>query len=77
MDTDVSCENCGSSTEDWTKDDPRLFRLTSANLAGLVSFKCMNCQAKVLKKHFKDEIITECTPFHNSKDLSKEGQYDR
>ena len=77
VDTDVHCEACGNKTEDWTNDEPRLFRLTSANLAGLVSFKCMNCQAKVVKKHFDKEIKTECTPFHDSKVKSKEGQYSR
>ena len=75
--TDVHCEACGNKTEDWAGDEPRLFRLTSANLAGLVSFKCMNCQAKVVKKHFDNEIKTECTPFHDSKDTSKEGRYSR
>lgn len=75
VDTDVACENCGNATGDWAADDPRRFRLTSANLAGLVSFKCMNCQAKVVKKHFKDQISTECTPFREAKDASKEGRY--
>ncbi|WP_316896460.1 hypothetical protein [Pseudodesulfovibrio indicus] len=75
VDTDVACEHCGNSTEDWAADDPRKFRLTSANLAGLVSFKCMNCRAKVVKKHFKDKISTECTPFIEAKTASKEGKY--
>ncbi|NDV19979.1 hypothetical protein GO013_11155 [Pseudodesulfovibrio sp. JC047] len=77
VDTDVACEHCGNSTQDWAKDDPRLFRLSSANLAGLVCFKCMKCQAKILKRHFKDEITTECTPFQSSKISSKEGRYSR
>lgn len=75
VDMDVACEHCGSKTENWSEDDPRLFRLTSANLAGLVAFKCMNCQAKVVKKHFKDEILTECTPYLDEKLTSKEGRY--
>lgn len=77
VDYDVHCDNCDNATEDWSKDDPRLFRLTSANLAGLVSFKCMACQAKIVKKHFKDEIKTECTPFQDAKDQSMEGRYTR
>jgi len=77
VDTDVLCETCGNKTEDWASDDPRKFRLTSASLAGLVSFSCMNCRSKVVKKHFKDEIKTECTPYHESKNTSKEGQYNR
>lgn len=75
VDYDVACENCGNSTEDWTADEPRLFRLSSANLAGLVAFKCMKCKAKITKRHFKDEITTECTPFQDSKQSNKEGRY--
>jgi hypothetical protein len=75
VDMDVACEHCGSKTENWSEDEPRLFRLTSANLAGLVAFKCMNCRAKVVKKHFKDEIVTECTPYQEEKLTSKEGRY--
>ncbi|WP_319582738.1 hypothetical protein [uncultured Pseudodesulfovibrio sp.] len=75
VDMDVACENCGNKTENWSEDDPRRFRLTSANLAGLVAFKCMDCQAKVVKKHFKDEIVTECTPYLEEKITSKEGRY--
>lgn len=76
VDTDVQCETCGNKTEDWAADEPRIFRLSSANLAGLVSFKCMNCQTKVVKKHFNNEIKVEWTPFHDSKDKSKEGRYN-
>ena len=75
VDMDVACEHCGNKTENWSEDEPRLFRLTSANLAGLVAFKCMNCQAKVVKKHFKDQITTECTPYREEKITSKEGRY--
>lgn len=75
VDTDVHCELCGNTTEDWAADDPRRFHLTSANLAGLVSFKCVKCQAKVTKKHFKDEIVTECTPYQTDKIKTKEGRY--
>ncbi|WP_319469924.1 hypothetical protein [uncultured Pseudodesulfovibrio sp.] len=75
VDTDVQCEHCGNATEDWAADEPRKFRLTSANLAGLVSFKCENCQSKIVKKHFKDEIKTECTPFQAEKKQNKEGRY--
>ncbi|MGL1863483.1 MAG: hypothetical protein OCC46_13240 [Pseudodesulfovibrio sp.] len=74
VDTDVHCEHCGNATEDWADDEPRLFRMTSANIAGLVSFKCMKCQAKISKKHFNKEIKTECTPYQD-KDLNKEARY--
>lgn len=75
VDTDVACAHCGNETPDWSADTPRKFRLTSANLAGLVSFKCMECQSKIQKKHFKDEIITECTPYQADKQQNKEGRY--
>lgn len=76
VDTDVSCDNCGNATEDWAADEPRKFKLSSANLAGLVSFRCTKCQAKVTKKHFKDEIRTECSPFIDEKTSTKEGRYN-
>lgn len=75
VDTDVHCDHCGNKTSDWAVDEPRKFRLTSANLAGLVCFKCMNCQSRVSKKHFKDEVRTECTPFQSDKVRTKEGRY--
>ena len=75
VDVDVACENCGNATDDWTSDNPRLFRLTSANLAGLVAFSCTKCKAKITKRHFKDEILTDCAPYRDSKITSKEGRY--
>lgn len=75
VDTDVACEHCGNATDDWAADDPRKFRLTAANLAGLVAFQCQECQAKIVKKHFKDTILTECTPFQDKKAQDKEGRY--
>lgn len=59
----VQCKNCGSCTDDWTLDDPKKFRLKAANLGGLVSFLCVECQHRVTKKHFKDHICYECSPF--------------
>lgn len=59
----VKCDNCGSSTEDWTQDDPRKFILKAANIGGMVSFQCQQCNYRVTKKHFKDHICYECTPF--------------
>ncbi len=74
VDTDVHCEQCGASTENWELDEPRKFRLSSANLAGLVSFTCQQCRAKITKKHFKDSIKVEIQPYRE-KDLRKEGRY--
>lgn len=75
VDTDVHCDLCGNKTEDWEKDEPRKFRLISCNLGGLVSFKCTGCNARVVKKHFKDEITVECTPFIEKKDTNYEARY--
>ena len=75
VDMDVSCECCGNTTEDWSQDDPRKFYLSSATLAGLVTFKCVQCQAKVLKRHFNNEIKVECRPFQDEKISTKEGRF--
>jgi len=75
VDTDVTCSVCGNATDDWAADDPRKFRLTAANLAGLVSFQCQKCRAKVVKKHFDNTITTESTPFQEEKLTNKEGRY--
>ncbi|SDN84618.1 hypothetical protein SAMN04488516_1094 [Desulfonauticus submarinus] len=63
----VVCEICGQCTEDWTVDSPRKFLLKAANLGGLVSFLCLNCQARIIKRHFKDHITYETTPFVDRK----------
>ncbi len=57
---EVCCEICGSKTTDWVHDTPRKFKLLAANLGGLARFCCNNCQAVVVKRHFKDCIKTEC-----------------
>lgn len=62
VDTDVHCEVCGSSTQDWQADEPRKFRLTACNLGGLVRFECQACKARVTKRHFKDKITVETKP---------------
>lgn len=60
--TDVHCETCGASTEDWTADQPRKFILRAANMAGLLSFQCTACSSRVTKRHFKDKVTVTCTP---------------
>lgn len=74
VDTDVHCEQCGASTQNWENDTPRKFRLSSANLAGLVAFSCQQCKSKITKKHFKDTITVETKPYRE-KDQRKEGRY--
>ncbi|MGE4553396.1 MAG: hypothetical protein AB7D57_09795, partial [Desulfovibrionaceae bacterium] len=68
VDTDVHCGHCGNHTEDFQADDPRRFRLTAASLGGLVTFVCMNCRSKIIKRHFKKEIVSETQPFQEAKD---------
>jgi len=57
---DVSCQACGARSDDWTADEPRVFRLVGANIAGLAAFSCQQCGAKTVKKHFKDHVVVEC-----------------
>lgn len=59
---EVYCENCGNHTYNWEDDQPRKFKLKAANLGGLVTFQCLECQAKIVKKHFKDHIKVEVKP---------------
>lgn len=61
--TDVFCEQCGAKTDNWMQDDPRLFRLRSATMGGLVNFECQGCRARIIKKHFKKHVDVECRPF--------------
>lgn len=74
VDMDVACGTCGTSTADWSQDEPRRFRLTAAGLSGLVTFQCQTCQSKIIKKHFKDEIVVETHP-QQDKNLNREGLY--
>ncbi|XPV76351.1 MAG: hypothetical protein ACNI27_00135 [Desulfovibrio sp.] len=76
VDYDVHCEHCSSETEDWRKDEPRKFRLSSATLAGLTTFNCQCCQARIIKRHFTDEITTECKPF-TEKNAKLECRYNK
>lgn len=74
VDHDVTCELCGNSTNAWELDEPRKFMLTAANLGGLVAFRCQGCQAKILKRHFKDCIKTEAKPFQPEKSVRNLGR---
>jgi len=77
VDLDVACPICGSATADWEHDEPRKFLLTAANLGGLVSFRCLGCQAKVIKRHFKDVIKVEARPFQPEKSARNLGRSER
>jgi hypothetical protein len=77
VDLDVACPLCGNTSADWEHDEPRKFLLTAANLGGLVSFRCLGCQAKVIKRHFKDVIKVEARPFQPEKSVRNLGRSDR
>jgi hypothetical protein len=74
VDLDVACPLCGNKTDDWEHDEPRKFLLTAANLGGLVSFRCLGCQAKIIKRHFKDVIKVEARPFQDQKSTRNLGR---
>lgn len=60
--TDVACETCGASTEDWLADEPRKFTLAAANMGGLLAFRCAGCGSRITKRHFKDKVTVTCAP---------------
>jgi hypothetical protein len=62
VDMDVHCSVCGSQTENWQEDEPRKFVLKAASLGGLVAFTCLQCGARVTKRHFKDHINVTAQP---------------
>ncbi|MDO9633376.1 MAG: hypothetical protein Q7I92_15880 [Humidesulfovibrio sp.] len=74
VDLDVSCPFCGSDTADWEHDSPRKFMLTAANMGGLVSFRCLSCQARIIKRHFYDAIKVEALPYSPEKGLRNKGR---
>ncbi|HMB31488.1 MAG TPA: hypothetical protein VKN82_06670 [Desulfohalobiaceae bacterium] len=59
VDMDVYCEYCGNQTKNWEQDNPRKFLLKAASLGGLVTFQCVHCSSRILKKHFNDHIKVE------------------
>jgi hypothetical protein len=58
----VECLNCGARCDDWEHDPAHQFTLRTANLGGLLVFRCAACGASIRKKHFKDHIVFEMTP---------------
>jgi hypothetical protein len=59
---DVTCLYCGARSDDWEHDPARQFMLRTANLGGLLVFRCTACGASIRKKHFKDHMVFEMTP---------------
>jgi hypothetical protein len=60
--SNVECAHCGASCDDWEHDPARGFILRTANLGGLLVFRCAACGASIRKKHFKDHMVFEMTP---------------
>ena len=65
-DFSVRCDICGNETSNWEEDKEKKFILTAASVSGLVSFRCMKCKAKIVKKHFKDKMTFEAIPYKSS-----------
>ena len=59
---DVECRHCGARCDNWERDAEHRFMLRTANLGGLLVFRCTVCGATIRKKHFKDHIVFEMTP---------------
>lgn len=74
VDLDVACPLCGSESADWEHDTPRKFMLNAANMGGLVSFRCLSCQARIIKRHFYDKIKVDTTPFMAEKSIRNKGR---
>lgn len=58
----VRCPQCGQHVADWRSDPGHSFRLSNANLGGLLVFHCQNCGATIRQKHFRDHVALESTP---------------
>jgi hypothetical protein len=74
VDLDCSCPVCGNESTDWEHDSPRKFMLTAANMGGLVSFRCLSCQARIIKRHFYDTIKIEAVPFAPERSVRNKGR---
>ena len=57
----VNCPHCGAATQNWRDDPAHPFRLTNANLGGLLVFHCRACGATIRQKHFRDHMAVEHT----------------
>lgn len=73
-DLDAACPLCGNESADWEHDEPRKFVLTAANMGGLVSFRCLSCQGRIIKRHFYDTIKVEAAAYSPEKGLRNKGR---
>jgi len=74
VDLDVACPLCGNESADWEHDSPRKFMLNAANMGGLVSFRCLSCQARIIKRHFYDKLKVDATPYMPEKSVRNKGR---
>lgn len=59
----VKCPHCGAETDDWRTDSAHPFHLTTANLGGLLVFRCARCHTTIRQKHFRDHRALEHTVY--------------
>ena len=59
----VRCPHCGAETSDWRTDPEHPFHLTTANLGGLLVFRCVRCRTTIRQKHFRDHRALEHTVY--------------
>lgn len=57
---EVNCPGCGYHTCNWQNGDD--FRLHSANIGGILVFKCLKCGSTIRQKYFKTHMALEFTP---------------
>ena len=62
-DPSVKCPHCGAETSDWRTDPAHPFHLTTANLGGLLVFRCTCCHTTIRQKHFRDHRALEYTAY--------------
>ena len=53
----------GAETDDWRTDPAHPFHLTTANLGGLLVFRCARCHTTIRQKHFRDHRALEHTVY--------------
>ena len=62
-DPSVKCPHCGAETSDWRTDPAHPFHLTTANLGGLLVFRCTCCHTTIRQKHFRDHRALKYTAY--------------
>ena len=58
-DPSVICPVCGNASTDWREDADMPFILSSANMGGLLVFRCNKCDATIRHKYYKNKVVKE------------------